>query len=182
LPDRPAGPADAAERILRRSLEGDEQVLWTGRPDPAALIRMERKWRPGGLALVLIGLWIAWRTEALPLATLVAAFGVNALTLPWRAARAAPGILYAVTDKRVLIIDPARLQPVQPYPFTALKLQLRQVSGAGTGDLLLRRRDFFPTAVEGVARQRRPVFLAIHDPGAVAELIRHQALRFAHAA
>ncbi|HWL70745.1 MAG TPA: hypothetical protein VNS22_20530, partial [Geminicoccus sp.] len=85
-------------------------------------------------------------------------------------------------DKRVLIIDPARLQPVQPYPFTALKLQLRQVSGAGTGDLLLRRRDFFPAAVEGVARQRQPAFLAIRDPGTVAELIRHQALRFAHAA
>jgi hypothetical protein len=182
LPDRPAGPADAAEQILRRSLEGDERILWTGRPEPAALVRVERKWRAGGLALVLIALWIAWRTEALPLAALVAAFGVNALTLPWRAARAAPGILYAVTDKRVLIIDPARLQPVQPYPFTALKLQLRQAAGTETGDLLLRRRDFFPAAIEGVARQRRPVFHAIRDPVAVAELIRRQAVRFAHAA
>ncbi|WP_027136015.1 hypothetical protein [Geminicoccus roseus] len=174
------GPAGGAEAALAAGLLPDERVLWTGRPDPARLVAVERKWWPGGIAVLAIAAWMIWRTDAVMLAAVVAAFGLNALTLPFRAARAGPGILYAVTDKRVRIVDPARLQPMQEYPFTALQLQLHRPPGASEGDLILRRRDFFPAAVEGVARQRRPVLFGIEAPEEVARLIREQAVRYAH--
>ncbi len=173
-------PQARARSVLAAALLPSEQVLWTGRPDPARLVAIERKWWPGGIALVLIAAWMAWRTEADLLAAIVLVFGLNALTLPGRAARAAPGILYAVTDKRVRIVDPSRLQPMQDYPFTALKLALQASADAGRGDLHLRRRDFFPAAIEGVARQRRPVLFAIPAPAEVAALIRAQAIRYLH--
>jgi hypothetical protein len=173
-----------ARTILDDALQPGEQVLWTGHPDPQRLVQIERKWWPGGIALILLAAWSFWRADATVLAAILLLFGLNALTLPFRAARAASGILYAVTDKQVRIVDAARLSPMQTYPFTALQLQLVRPKGMAEdrGDLLLRRRDFFPAAIEGVFRQRRPAFFAIPSPDEVAVIIRQEALRYAHRA
>ena len=166
--------------MLDAALLPDEEVLWTGRPDPVSLVAIERRWLPGGVLLLALAGWIVWRTEAdwLALVVALALAGINAMTLPWRAARAAGGILYAVTDRQVRIVDLFRLDPCQAYPFTALKPQLRPGSDGERGDLVLRRRDFFPAAIEGVARQRRPVFVAIDRPGQVLAIIMAQVRRY----
>ena len=172
-------PAGARARaLLEAALESGERLAWSGRPDPARLIAVERKWLPGGVACIALAAWIAWRASADLLAILSAAFGLNAATLPSRAAKAADGILYALTDRRAIIVDLRRLDPLQQWPLAALKLQVRQAPGADRGDLTLRRRDFFPAALEGFVRQRRPVFFAIEYPEKVSKIAREQASRY----
>ncbi|GIX05578.1 MAG: hypothetical protein KatS3mg114_1447 [Planctomycetaceae bacterium] len=108
------------QRQLDQELEPGERLLWAGQPLPRRLMR--RSW---GMALFGIP-WTAfavfwtvmagsmvWRSESpgpiwlFPLFGLpFILIGLGMLASPWRARRRARHIVYAVTDRRLLILTP----------------------------------------------------------------------------
>ncbi|MDQ2686321.1 MAG: hypothetical protein M3Y28_00475 [Armatimonadota bacterium] len=151
------------ERQLNDELEAGETVLWTDRPAPARLARLARPQFLAGIPYTLFALF--WETAVVtmllvpllrhgvrgtgsvigigigtlfPLIGLMAlANGVSLLLTPWKQRRNAEQTLYALTNRRALLLQSGpgatRSQALMPEQFQGrTRIQERN----GSGDLL----------------------------------------------
>lgn len=154
-----------AERVVdplvQREMQDGEQLLWWGRPDPKrsgthkGTRALELSvWLPLGVAFVLVLLAVFFffmpmgpykNTHFLPLLLVIGAGGV-ASSLPkklprYHAARHQERVLartiYAVTDRRVLVLTEASHQGVTAYSFTKGEIgRIDRFERDGWGDLV----------------------------------------------
>jgi len=139
--------------MAQTELSAGERLVWVGRPAPAALART--RWHMAAFGLFMTPFALFWLATTLffigpatengpPLAFLVmfpliglAALGVGlySLSTPLRYWRKAKRTVYAVTDLRVLIVEPGRVQSFEPGDLQQLE---RQDKGNGSGNLIFR--------------------------------------------
>ncbi len=174
-----------AEQIATRQLDPGERLLWSGMPGAG---RMAMSALPAALfGLPFTGFaafWIAMAfagTSRMPRTAgpwaLFPLFGVpfllvglGILTAPLWAVLAAGRTVYAVTDRRVLIITGWPMVAVQSF-LPADIHDLMRVEGAdGRGSLMFASRSW--AGNNGVTRTSRIGFVGVADVRSVEELIR----------
>lgn len=140
------------QSLAQQELIPGERFVWAGRPDLAALARTRWPVAAGGLFISLFSVF--WLTMVLqipfssgngppppfllifPLVGLVMlGIGLGMLVSPIRQARKSKRMAYAVTDGRVLIIEPGHVQSFDPGDIQHL---IRRDKGSGKGDLVFR--------------------------------------------
>lgn len=143
------------EISIQNELLPEERLIWAGQPNPAALAKTRRAITVPGLFLVLFStLWLAGALVipftfdgGLPSVFLLffsvpgfvaLGFGLTMLLSPLWYWRKAKRMAYAVTDSRVLIIEPGR---VQSFESGDIKQLVRFDKGGGNGDLIFREED-----------------------------------------
>ncbi len=134
---------DATLEEARALLAPDERLIWADRPDPQVLARAKLpQVIRGALGLVVIAgfFWLSFlpnwpdggRGLLLALFVLVAAlYCLWLLAAPLTARKAAAHTLYAVTDRRVLVLEAWPIRRLRS--FTARELDEPLVSAAGPG-------------------------------------------------
>jgi hypothetical protein len=141
-----------ARRIARSVLGTEECLLWSGRPDARRIAALQTL-----PIFILAAPWIAvvlyWTASSfafrLPEFTfdsllgiwpffglLVALFGLTLLALPWLAYRKATRTVYAITDRRCLIIIAGKRNYVDAYGQEDISAIKRIERRNGTGDLI----------------------------------------------
>lgn len=137
--------ADNPLDFARAGLEPGESLVWAGRPGPAAqpawqLDRTSLLLAAVPFALGLVLLWQALSAAAAPGALFYLGGGLVLLCIAltpvaalWRAARRVRSTVYAITDRRVLILGGSR----GPRVFLPEELEEPRVRerGAGRGDV-----------------------------------------------
>lgn len=151
---------------IARELDTGENVLWSGRPDPA---RMFRKSIPLALfSIPMTGFMVFWiwmastgfrsmlaagQTPSLPM-ILFPLFGLFGLLLvglmalsPWIESAKARLTFYALTDRRALIVVDGKMKSVQSVLPAEFALKRRDL--ARGGDVILKRE------VKGSGKNRK---------------------------
>lgn len=174
-------PPAIAPEALRARLERGEKLIWWDRPIPGLLARRELGF-PMLFALVFLGFSLFWMAAASraggPFALFGAPFvlvGLWLLSAPIRAYRRARKALYALTDRRALIMNGAS---TWARPLDRIDFVEDEVGPGGAGHVYfydeptrLRRRG------EGVSTPyRRGGFLAVADAERVSRVL-GQAMR-----
>lgn len=174
----------AAQELLR-----GERVVWVGRPGRAAFAQPH--WPKAGLGLFFTLFALLWlgtalsipfgRGEGAPLAfvmvfpligLVVLGVGLTMLLSPLWYWRKADHVTYAVTDGRVLIIEPGRVQSFEPADIQHL---VRRDRGGGRGDLVFREEQANPILAMytfGLSANRKIGFLGVADIRAAEEAVR----------
>ena len=169
--------------IARAELAPDERLIWADRPLPRATERRATGIIAFGMVLALVALY--WTAQAWAAGLAIAwvglpfmALGIGFAISPWwRGPRA--GLVYAVTDRRLLILrggPKPRVRSFGPADLKELEVQERP---DGSGDLIFQRRTVLvPAPVDEESRRRampriRHIgFFAIHDVRRVAAAVR----------
>ena len=180
-----------AEQEINRQLDPGEGLLWSGAPSPA---RMALSALPAtvfgipftGFAAFWIytaftatskaasspgGAWNLFPLFGIPFLLI----GLGMLTAPLWALLAAGRTLYAVTNRRALIVSGLFSTSVKSYTHSEIHELQRVERSGGTGDLYFASRDVV-TRRGGIARQRIG-FLGIPDVRSVELLIRSRLQR-----
>ncbi len=175
-------PPEPSE-LIRRELETGERVLWSDQPTPHSLGRaLHPSTRAGWFFVIIAAAWITFATIFMivahrsgwksngkskppPIAFQIGfpafglpflALGVRIVRAPARAGRAAPHTAYALTDRRVIVIEgTARADDRTVISFTRddLKHARRKEYPDGRGDLV------FADVDSGANVNNRPVFV-----------------------
>lgn len=174
---------EAARALLQRELDDDERLLWSGQPLPAQLARAQ-------VPLLLFGVpWTAfavfWVVGATQAAGSFGLFGVPfvlvgafMLSAPLRAYRGASKTIYALTNRRALVIAPStqafstgRLDVVSYVPDA--DTMSRSTNSDGSGDVV-----FLTLRTPGKNRERieRKGFIGIANAFEVERLVRRELL------
>lgn len=167
------------------ALEPGERLVWVGQPEVARLA-----WRDFDLkhwlrsapaaAVAVILLWQAAAEPAdsiftwlYPLAALAALFvAVWPLMAPLRAARAARQTVYAVTDRRVFILETYPREHVRSFPPEELEEPQWRDRGDGRGDVSFAPVIELERTRQGQrSRLRKATFFSIPEPARVAREI-----------
>lgn len=176
---------------LERELAPGERVVWSGQPIPSRYSR-------GTLPIVLFGIpWtgfaVLWTAMAFvgtrslkgddamstgfrwlfPLWGLpFIAIGVGMLSSPWWLKRRAGRVLYAVTDRRAILFEPARrgARKVRSFEPAALQALERTEHPDGSGDLIFARQAWRDS--DGDRRTSQVGFTGVSRVREVEEVIR----------
>jgi hypothetical protein len=154
------------EHVVRRALQPGEQLRWSGRPGQGLRLRRADRWVIpftigwSGFALYAILSDPHWaeRWFSLIHGILLLAVGVFAaiLRIPldaWRRASAA----YAITDRRILIIDGVFRRTTKSLPFVGLPDITLTERRFGEGDVVFDEGDMNHVAAGGVVSKGRSV-------------------------
>ena len=154
---------------IQSELLPGERLIWAAQPSPAALART--RWpiaAPGLFLMLFASFWLTFTFDMLfsgnnrppigfllifPLVGFAALTAGLAMLLspPWYG-RKAKRMAYAVTDSRVLIVEPGRVQSFEPGDIQQL---VRTDKGDGSGNLIIRE-------------EQGNLMLAMHTFGAMA--------------
>ena len=175
-----------AEQEINRQLDPGEGLLWSGAPSPARMALSALPASVGGIPFsAFAAFWIytaftmtskstsspgsPWRL--FPLFGLpFLLIGLGMLTAPLWAFLGAGRMLYAVTNKRALIITNFFSTSVKSYSHSEIREVQRVERAGGTGDLYFASRDVVTRS--GGVSHRRIGFLGIPDVRGVEQLIR----------
>jgi hypothetical protein len=167
-----------SQQMAQAQLESGESLLWHSRPDG-------RRFILGSIAIVLFGIpWTAfslfWMAAASGflfsesgngIFSLFALFGVplvlvgfGMLSSPYRVYRKMKRTVYALTNRRALIITGGRSQTIRSYSSKDTGIIERTERASGKGDI------YFATA-EGNKSTQRIGFLGISDARRVERLL-----------
>jgi hypothetical protein len=174
-----AARADAA---IRRVLEPGEAVRWSGRPLPIGGAN-PLVW-PAALFLAAFGAWPIYRAIRdgfHPVHALFAAGGALGLVVLFAGPRLAAGAVYAVTDRRVLILHRGLWTRVEAYALHGMAPANVRVTGRGAGVGTVSFADFAQRCGYDRDEICMPEFRAIPDADRVAALIRAAAAEVAAA-
>jgi len=134
---------EVAERAVQAELDPEETVIWIGRPGALALAAKQAF---GGAVLLVwtglatFGLLISLASDDAGLLVLVpaafVAIGVLLFTRLVRDAAAAWWTVYAITDRRILVLQTAPFTKVMSWTPRQITSIERRDSGAGRGDVV----------------------------------------------
>jgi len=176
--------------LAQRELVAGERVVWAGRPNPAALARTRWPVAAAGLFFTLFSLfWLSmvvqipfFRDDGPPLGfalifpgvgLVMLGIGMAMLASPIWYLRKANRMAYAVTDGRVLIIEPRRLQSFEPDDIQQL---VRVDRHGGKGDLIFREEQanaMLAMYTFGATANRKIGFFGVADVRAAEDAIRN---------
>ena len=180
--DRPI-PRDLKDKV-KRELEADERLLWMAQPIPRFFT--ERSTGSFLFAIPWTAFAIFWMCAAsgfkfpdfsqggfsfFPLFGLpFLLIGVGMLSAPWWMYRKAFKTIYAITDRRAMILESGRTTAIRSYPPNRLRNIYRKEKNDGTGDVI------FDSLASGGSDAERPAlvfgFLNIYDPKTVEHMLR----------
>ena len=136
------------ERAARVELESGERLLWVGGPDPKRMFISSLGMWILGIPITAISLEWTWTAAGLnrghaqdfDLVFVVGGvpfilIGIAVLCAPYGAARNAKQTVYAITDKRVLIIEGGNTRRVESYTAQDIGILKRKERADGSGDL-----------------------------------------------
>lgn len=169
--------------LLQRELEPDEEVAWRGQPRPRLFVGQ-------ALASFLFGIpWTAfalfWTASAagftLPsergLFTLFPLFGVpfilvglGMLSAPFVGWYRLRHTAYAITDRRVILIEDGRKLTVRSFTPEQLDEIQRTEHAGGTGDVAFTRRHGYD--LRGRAHSEAVALIGVQEPQRVERLLR----------
>jgi hypothetical protein len=176
------------EAVLLSELGPGERLLWAGQPGPGGLAK--NTWPMALFAIPWTAFALTWVALALAgaralghvLAYAFPLFGVPHLAIgfwmlsgPLRARARARRTVYAVTDRRALILDAGRTTIVESHDRAALGAITRRDRRDGTGDVLLSRTTWVDS--DGDRRANEVGFFAIAGAREVERLLRAGASR-----
>jgi hypothetical protein len=182
------GPHLGAERTAQSELEPGEKLLWAGQPDPKRLALQS-------LPVVLFGIpftafAVFWIVNALNIGSNMprtGAFsffplfgipfllvGLGMLTSPWWAHRKGSQTVYAVTDRRLLIIKGGAARSVQSFDENSIGNIERVERSNGSGDIIFAQQVRDYGGGDGDARTSvvHIGFFGIPDVRSVEKLVR----------
>ena len=174
-----------AEQEINRQLDPGEGLLWSGAPNPGRMALSALPVTVFGIpftAFAVFWIWTAYSaTSRSPLpggpwilfplfGTPFLLIGLGMLTAPLLASLAAGRTLYAVTNKRALIVSNLFSMTVKSYVHSEIHDVQRVERTDGSGDLYFANRDVV-TQRGGLVRQRIG-FIGIPDVKSVEQLIR----------
>ena len=177
-PDLHAATRDDGDPAILAELAPGERLAWAGQPRPARLILPTLPLALFGVAFAGFGVfWTgsvnrldggAFALFGLPFALAGAAMALSPFWFAW----AATQTRYAVTDRRVFLLEPRLGLGVQvrSYEPAALGRIVRTRRGDGSGDLIF--EEIRTVDREGHARTTRRGFKGIEDVRRVEDLIR----------
>jgi len=180
--------ADTPEAIAARELLPGERLQWAARPWPWAVARQTLMALPIGLFLMAVG---AFAVDVVPRALLVpsdvlallpirgvgafiALLGLAAVCAPFVTALLARGTVYAVTSRRLLVIDRAFAQRVASFaPEDVQAIMVTNERYDGSADIVFRQEIRHIRSSRGRYRVVKKIgFFGIADPERVRDLIR----------
>jgi hypothetical protein len=134
--------------IARQELQPGERLVWAGRPGPAA----QPAWRLDRTSLViaaapffaaLVLLWMAATTSGgsgallyLGAAIALLCIALSPLAALWRAARRVQRTVYAITDRRLLVLPGGSSREARSFPPEDLDDPEVRERGDGRGDVI----------------------------------------------
>lgn len=167
-----------AQQTVQAQLESGERLLWHGRPDPKRQLF-------GALLIMLFGIpwtafsvfWVGaasglfWGERQIGWFSLFGLFGVpfvlvglGMLTAPYWTYRTAQRTVYALTNRRALIISGDRTRKIQSFAGTDIDLIERTERADGKGDVMF-------ATVANDKNLQRVGFLGITDARRVERLL-----------
>ncbi|HEY1097364.1 MAG TPA: hypothetical protein VGF99_00490 [Myxococcota bacterium] len=168
---------DVGER-LQQELEAGERVAWSAQPSPALYGRQLKAFGViGVIAAAMAMCWIAIGTMAA--GVVFGLFGAPFLlvavvfaSLPLRMRERAGRTMYAITDRRAIVVAPDGKQwRVDSYVADDLRSCTRVVDATGGGDLVFRERiTGSRSTVEKIG------FLGIDDVGRAEQVLERELL------
>ena len=146
------GRGDSAMAIAEGQLWPDETVTWAGYPNPMALARRDASKSWVGIQITAVAIFFTWRVSRtiehtsspfqlyIHLCSLMFfAIGLSTLLQPLRSALKARSTVYAITNRRALIISGTRSRSVDWFdPADLANLECKQRRD-GSGDIILHR-------------------------------------------
>lgn len=145
------------QEILNRELSDDENVLWASVPDVRGFIRSSwQSMQVGAVFLAFVTFWM-WNTvgECLErshagkptgnsivmilLGSFLALKALQALLAPLLESRKCSRTIYAITDRRALIIHALRTRIVHTFQGERLADYKRREDSSGSGDIVFAR-------------------------------------------
>ncbi len=188
-------PEVEAQKVVLAEIAPGEKVRWLGKPDPAQYARQALPMVIFGIPWTLFALF--WEAGAMqpalqgigradgpgmafsimfPLFGLpFIGIGIGMLTSPIWYRRKAVDTIYAVTDRRALIISGAGTRTVQSYDRTAIGTLTRKERADGSGDLLFgpdTRAVQWGNSRRSSSNQTTPGFYGIRTVRQVEQLLR----------
>lgn len=180
----PSPSARVMQARLESEMAGGERIEWQAMPIP--------RWiEPATIAMVLFGIpWTAfavfwtfgaaygvshspgpWFLSFFPLFGLpFILVGIGLLSSPFWSRRRARNTIYAITDRRALIIQGARSVETKSFGPDALAEITRRERRNGTGDVLFSRKEWRDS--DGDRQTREIGFFSIPEPRRVETLLR----------
>jgi hypothetical protein len=190
------GLSDEGRARLERELAPGERVAWAGHPSPGAYARSAWLLMVFGLLFIAFGVaWIVatgasgpqlagmavsfsfmWPVGLLPLGV-----GVLMLLAPVWMSASAGRVVYAVTDRRALVVTPVLFRGVSARSFSPAQLaSAERIERAdGSGSLVFARDPYSSTSSDGVTTHghRSVGFLGLADVKSVERCVRELAGR-----
>lgn len=169
---------------LQNELDAGETLLWQGAPDPARLAQ-RNLWQAafGGCFTCFALFWMGgaffissmiagatgWRLlSAFPLFGLIfLVVGLGLLFSPLTAMKRGSSTVYAVTDRRLIVLESGKVLSYSPSDLQTLE---RRDTPDGRGDLVFQRRTSYSS--EGHSSVREIGFFGIPNPREVERLVR----------
>jgi len=180
--------ADTLEAIATRELLPGERLQWAARPRPWAVVRQTLTALPIGLLLMAVG---AFAVDVVPRALLVpsdvlallpirgvgafiALLGLAAACAPFVAALLARRTVYAVTTRRLLVIDHAFAHRVASFaPEDVRAIMVTNERYDGSADIVFRQEiRHIRTSRGRYSIVKKMGFFGIAEPERVRDLIR----------
>ena len=174
-----------ARRLLDRELDSGERVRWSGQPLPNKLAKKSMvvflfaiPWTAFSVFWTVMATWGAGAFGLFGVPFLL--IGVFMLTTPWRTARAARRTVYAITDRRALVIAPTTTTlmgnelTVATYMPAQLQSLTRNEASDGSGDLIF--VTIRTTTSKGGTRTEHNGFLAVADVHQVERTLKRELL------
>ena len=177
------------EITLQRHLDSGEAVLWAGRPRAGRLVSQALPVAAVGVPFTAFAVFWIWaasgfgggRSDPWSLFSLFGvpfvAIGIGLLSAPLRAARRAGRTIYAVTDRRAVVLTGAGTTTLVTVLPAAMAGMVRVERADGSGDLLF--PDPLEALLETIPRGRVRValgFFGVAHVRDVEDLIRAQVL------
>ena len=155
------------EQYLKTQIEADEKVLWASTSDFSERMRRIRFLPVLSIVMMVFCSVFSWsnpdRWVMVVLSVLV--FGSIPILANWSMSRHLRGRLYAITDRRALIMIVGNPKKTESYPPEKIEFLKPVQRGVGVGDLYF-------TAFEDSEQRWEHGFLAIQDVNGVAALMR----------
>jgi hypothetical protein len=176
-----------AELVAQNELSPGEPLVWAGRPSPGAMARASLPilifaipWTAFAIFWVVMasgittgatnrGFFILFPLFGLPFVLV----GLAMTSAPYWAYRKAQNTIYAITDRRLMIITEGRSKTVQSYDADEIGEITRRERADGSGDLIFARTADAHTDTDGYSRSRTQVgFLGVPDVRTVERYVR----------
>lgn len=180
--------ADTPAAIAAQELLPGERLQWSERPRPWAVARQTLTALPIGLFLIAVGavaVEFVARSMLLPsdvlallpirsVGALVALLGLAAVCVPPATALLARGTVYAVTSRRLLVIDRAVVHRVASFaPEDVQAIMVTNERYDGSADIVFRQEVRHIRTSRGRYRVVKKIgFFGIDDPERVRDIIR----------